>query len=87
MPKQKTYGTPVGVAGGPSEKPSGARPKPRGASDSQVRDAMRKEIAAKGRQSTAKPSKPAKDDNIAAGLDDLLHPTRRTRKSLDDIGE
>lgn len=41
----RQYGTPVGVAGGPSEQPSAPRPKPQPATAAQAHAALRKEFA------------------------------------------
>lgn len=43
MPKEKVYGTPIGIAGGPSEKPSTAtdRKVAKAATDKQVHEAVK----------------------------------------------
>lgn len=47
MPKQRVYGTPVGIAGGPSEKASQAtdRKVAKPATDSQVHEAIKSDAA------------------------------------------
>jgi len=89
MPKPRVYGTPVGIAGGPSEKPSSSqgRQKARPASDAQVKAAVGKEMARSKKAASSPPStKTSKNTDVASGVEALTHPGRRTRKALDDMG-
>lgn len=74
MPKERVYGTPVGVAGGPSEKPSQApdRKVAKSASDRQVHQALKDEQASSaawrhGREAPVRSASPKSTGNAPTG--------------------
>ncbi len=94
MPKERVYGTPVGVAGGPSEKPSKAtdRKVAKPASDGQVHQALKKASDSawvKGREASARTASPKAAGNAPPREDwkprDVVDALKNRGKRLDSL--
>jgi hypothetical protein len=94
MPKERIYGTPVGVAGGPSEKPSKAanRKVAKPASDSQVHQALKDVKASdaawvKGREAPARSASPKATGHAQEGWKpkDVVDALKNRGKRIDSL--
>lgn len=95
MPKERVYGTPTGIAGGPSEKASKAtdRKVAKPASDAQVHQALKDTRAsdaawAKGREAPARTSSSKAAGNAPSSLGynptDVVDALKNRAKKIDE---